>query len=344
MNRTDLHTRIEWVDISKGIGILLVVLGHIWIIGKGIVYINSFHMPLFFFLSGYLFNLEKVDGFKHLAISRVKSILVPYFSFSFITYLYWVLIERRFFERKITPLSALMNIFISQGTDAYIPHNPALWFLTCLFITQLAFYLIIKNLKNYRLVLFISSIIGFILSIYGSKNMPWSIDVVFTSIVFFGVGYLFKNTDYNIPIKRNYIYFFLLCICLGFGFVISQINVSVGMASNRYGNYIYFYTAAFLGIISCILIAKRARRSNILSYLGRNSLIIFGLHFPIKRVVVFLTSIVFQIPLEKIKSSLFLSGLDTVVTILILIPIIYLINNYFYIIIGKSKKPYHINN
>ena len=45
--------RVEWIDAAKGIGIILVVLGHIWLIGPGQKIINSFHMPLFFFLSGY---------------------------------------------------------------------------------------------------------------------------------------------------------------------------------------------------------------------------------------------------------------------------------------------------
>lgn len=48
-----MSTRIEWVDIAKGFGIILVVIGHM-VKGNGIVgqYIWAFHMPLFFFLSG----------------------------------------------------------------------------------------------------------------------------------------------------------------------------------------------------------------------------------------------------------------------------------------------------
>ncbi len=49
--------RIEWVDIARGIGIILVILGHIGI-GKVGKFIYSFHIPLFFFLSGFLVFLE----------------------------------------------------------------------------------------------------------------------------------------------------------------------------------------------------------------------------------------------------------------------------------------------
>ena len=47
--------RIEWIDIAKGIGIIAVLIGHT---NSGILRdeIYSFHIPLFIFLSGMLFN------------------------------------------------------------------------------------------------------------------------------------------------------------------------------------------------------------------------------------------------------------------------------------------------
>ena len=53
--------RYTWIDCIKGIGIFLVVLGHIYkdnYIGQ---WIYSFHMPLFFMLSGYLMYTKSVD-------------------------------------------------------------------------------------------------------------------------------------------------------------------------------------------------------------------------------------------------------------------------------------------
>ena len=46
--------RIEWIDIARGIGIILVILGHIGI-GKIGKFIYSFHIPLFFFFIRILF-------------------------------------------------------------------------------------------------------------------------------------------------------------------------------------------------------------------------------------------------------------------------------------------------
>jgi fucose 4-O-acetylase-like acetyltransferase len=61
-----MNTRLQHTDIAKGIGILLVVFGHNSIVVDekrelfNVMY--SFHMPLFFFLSGLFFNAE--FGFK----------------------------------------------------------------------------------------------------------------------------------------------------------------------------------------------------------------------------------------------------------------------------------------
>ena len=50
--------RIEYLDIAKGIGMILVYIGHCRIPGDNPLFqwIYSFHMPLFFFISGLLFK------------------------------------------------------------------------------------------------------------------------------------------------------------------------------------------------------------------------------------------------------------------------------------------------
>ena len=58
-----LKKRLEWIDLAKGIGIILMVIGHMPSIPSAVHnWIFSFHMPLFFFLSGYMFKKKKVKG------------------------------------------------------------------------------------------------------------------------------------------------------------------------------------------------------------------------------------------------------------------------------------------
>ena len=84
------------IDIAKGIGIVLVVLGHVLINSDINRLIYLFHMPLFFFISGIIFysTYNKDIKFKDYLLKKIKSILIPYFVFSIICFIYWYFIER----------------------------------------------------------------------------------------------------------------------------------------------------------------------------------------------------------------------------------------------------------
>lgn len=58
------YNRYDFLDVAKGIGILLVVIAHINYTPSLITIIYSFHMPIFFFFSGMVFNRNKYSDFK----------------------------------------------------------------------------------------------------------------------------------------------------------------------------------------------------------------------------------------------------------------------------------------
>ncbi|MCF2657191.1 acyltransferase family protein [Lacrimispora saccharolytica] len=73
------NSRINWIDTAKGIGIVLVVIGHTRFFPKAIIdMIFTFHMPLFFFLSGYVFR-EKSNFY----VAQIKQLLLKYVILSF---------------------------------------------------------------------------------------------------------------------------------------------------------------------------------------------------------------------------------------------------------------------
>ena len=83
--------RIAWLDYGKGICMLCVILFHTWAIyvndGKVILdWIEPFFLTLFFFISGYLTNLNQFNAKKDF-ISIVKRLLLPYFVFTSIIWL-----------------------------------------------------------------------------------------------------------------------------------------------------------------------------------------------------------------------------------------------------------------
>ena len=107
------HTT-DWYDIAKGIGIILVVLGHGMFPLHSLI--DSFHMPLFFVLSGMFIHFNKYTV-KDYVFKKFKRIMVP---FCIYTALYW---------------SSNVLLGIEQPTGM-------LWFLYTLFVSISLYYII----------------------------------------------------------------------------------------------------------------------------------------------------------------------------------------------------------
>lgn len=78
MFMNEIKERILWIDVARGIAILLVVLGHCIgnLYNPGNRFILAFHMPLFFFLSGMCIS-ESVISANNYLVKKVKTLLVP---------------------------------------------------------------------------------------------------------------------------------------------------------------------------------------------------------------------------------------------------------------------------
>ena len=82
------NQRIEWIDALKGIGIILVLIGHCNIENIN-QYIYLFHMPLFFMISGFCWNVEKNRSilFSDFIKKKFKAYVVPYLKVSAICFI-----------------------------------------------------------------------------------------------------------------------------------------------------------------------------------------------------------------------------------------------------------------
>ena len=167
-----LYSRLAALDSLRGFGILLVVLGHTsWSAGL-VSWIFSFHMPLFFIISGMLFHERQfLDSFKRKAIR----LLVPYVFFGTVTLAYWALIERRLRGDEGSVPNALANIVLARAGSNNYPQNAALWFLPCLFVTEmlfLGFFLLVNKTGSVetKTVMGGAGVIGL-----PSWRWPWSV-------------------------------------------------------------------------------------------------------------------------------------------------------------------------
>lgn len=177
--------RYTEVDIARGVGIFFVVLGHAikqtgvsagWIrILTYIIY--SFHMPLFFCLSGFvsakILPMGKTERISYVG-SRARRLLVPYFVIG----LLYIPVKLRMSDLAVKSftVSDIWKLFIGQNPDV------SLWFLYILFIIE-AITALLVNTYNFRSIW------------YGS--------------FFLSVAIYWANLDIRTP---KYLFFFLMGI------------------------------------------------------------------------------------------------------------------------------------
>lgn len=278
--------RLSWIDVAKGIGIILVIYGHA-LNGQSFRYvIYSFHMPLFFLLSGLVFRHIDHEKFSSFVKKDFTNIILPYLFFASATMIVWLLTMDPKDRTQYEILKQLFGIVYGNGNGGFLTFNVALWFLPCLFITKIIFWWITTFEKKVIILsaLFIASIVGFVGSIYYPKlYLPFGLEIAATAVVFFGAGYLLLGhaksmlrfiKDYSIPI-----------FTLGSIIMISIATISfraygfqVDLRTNQMYNYAYFYIAAISGILATLALCRKIDTNRVLEYLGKRSMMLFVWH------------------------------------------------------------------
>ena len=117
--------RYNWIDWSKSIAIFLVIWGHVPMQSETHTIIYSFHMPLFFLISGYLYNPK--GTIKEELYKDLKTLLLPYLIYQFIFYPYWFVRELIVPHQVINIHNSIIQPLIqSLSSD---PINGPTWFI-----------------------------------------------------------------------------------------------------------------------------------------------------------------------------------------------------------------------
>ena len=182
-------SRIDWVDRLKGIGITLVVLGHFGLPPLVHRYVFAFHMPLFFFVSGLLYDARKYHTLGSFLRQRWHTLLIPYFCFSALLYLYWLLGPRLVGDPENLTIPAwkpLLGILYGNGFGTWMRHAVPLWFLPCLFVTEVCYFLLQRQTNPPRRLgaLVLLGLVGWLDSLYMPIRLPWGFDVALVAVVF----------------------------------------------------------------------------------------------------------------------------------------------------------------
>lgn len=275
------NQRLPYIDVAKGFAIWLMIVGHLNISEQIQIYIYSFHIPLFFFISGIFFRNNK-PFFQNLE-SAVRGLLFPYFFFSVINLsICWIspyLHPELYYNMDSIDVfrAAISGIFI--GTDrvtstSFLPFGP-LWFLVALFVVRVfcsAFSSFIKN--EYLMV--VACFMGSITLFYFISVPVYSFQSAMLSTPFFCIGFLLRKIDFQ-NIRFKPIFFLLLLI---YFFAVIPLNGKCDSDAAVYGNWMFvYYVNALVGIIITLLLSSYVSRFvHVIESVGKNTLVILGMH------------------------------------------------------------------
>ena len=279
--------RISWIDMAKGYGTILVIFAHIHY-GLLRTWIYTFHMPLFFFLSGYVF--KENYGFGEFLKKKVKTIVIPYFCLGLPMVLYeaWRISGGRK-EQLSQSMWSLFKDLVRQE------RLWTLWFISCLFCLNILFYVLVKVCRKLWILGVVSAVLPVLGLMYykaGGGYWYWNADAAFMALPFFFAGYLMKQyasmVDAFLQVKwRKWTLFCGLLVTNLVCGVLSLDREGTGleMFYSKYGNPVFTYASAFAGIV-CVLILARCATYRPICYLGENTMLYYAWHQTIMMPVV----------------------------------------------------------
>ena len=326
--------RINWVDQLKGFSIILVVYGHNLPIID--IYIDSFRIPLFFFIAGFFHPKQSTFNFSIIK-KRAKQILLPYFLWSSLLFLFWFFVGRKFGDSVNLDLSVFKNflgIFFAQGGHDYMNWGITMWFLPAIFLSFFIFGLIrkLKKIKHQIIVLVLLIILGLLIPRVFNVHLFWSLDVSLVSLFFYALGFfskdfLFKNKN----IKYEQVLLFVLLII----YVICAIYFSenVDMFRSKYGNEFLFFFNATIGICFWVLFFRKLKKIKFLTFFGQNTIPVLALH--IRALTIIKGFLLVFIGLKVFNFNEIEKVILVAVQLVILYPMIIFTNKYVPILNGK---------
>ncbi len=287
------------IDIAKGIGIILVVFGHNWIIahdhGELFRIIFSFHMPLFFFLSGAV--LHQDTDFRDFLVFKIDALLKPFF----VVLSAWGL--ARIVWSGIDARSYFLGMLYGTGsTIEWVP----LWYLPHLFLAIILAWILLRLMNRLRPGMLLPALsIAFLLALgiimtqqiagmdtqqfeglnravgnhqHNSPGLPWSLDLVGISTAFILLGYVMHE---HVMRFRFQPWMFAIALLL-FAALHFFFDETIDLNMRLYGNWWTSTAQAILGIYlvlslsSCLQYAGGPGKA--LAYLGTSSLFIMIFH------------------------------------------------------------------
>lgn len=318
--------RVEYVDYIRGLCVTWVV----WYHTTHPDFVEfSFRIPLFFFASGIFF---KPYPWKKFWRKKFNQLIVPFILFYLIYYIYLIITNSlKYHNLTSFDYSCIFDVFRTYSVNESFTVNPPLWFICALINLQLLLY--ITSGLNKWLLIGISLIITCLGLMY-IQNIPTPLMIgrSLRYFIYYVAGYVFGK-DLIKHIESN-----KYAAKIG---VTSMLILSFILFTKTYVNSFPSYS---LELINCIeifsiilllfVIFKTIYKIPLMypfKYYGLNSYIVFGMH------EIYHTTI--RIILQNVvgEVTIFLGIIQTLITLALLWPTIWLFNKYIPVLVGKKE-------
>lgn len=302
------------VSFAKGIGIILMVLGHTFFSMYGRTAIYMFHMPLFFFISGYCFKESHLEDFRNYARKRISNIYVPFVKWGLI----FLLLHNIFFhlniyngtygfEGEVSQLygvsdylkNAFLILFCLSGNEQLLG---GYWFLHTLFFASFIFYGLLK-LKKPIVGLLIALLLSVLLYF---KGIP-IVNIYCGAKEFFAVscmmaGYLYKSYSINNLVDKYGAYILPVCALL---LILGSLYWNGEMLDMKWTHTTPYFISAIAGSVMVMKLSKYFTEkthyfSVFISNIGNKTLEILTWHFLSFKLVSLVIIACYRLPIEHL--------------------------------------------
>ena len=339
METLNINKRIYWVDQLKAFGMFLVILGHCILKCEtlfAVKLIYSFHMALFFILSGFTLRLNKYNNLAVYIKHKFKSTIYPYLAISFILLPLWYYNSSVGIIQDDAVLEIIIGIFYSNSAVVRATTNAG-WFLVTLFFAEIIFYVIHKYFGKCERNLFLVSLslllIGVISSIGTDEiiDAPFHLNVSLVASFYICIGYLIK-LNFN---TFNFIYasfgkYKLAIIALFISSFFAIINKTIDFSNEVYGDLLYTLISSIGISLTLIYLFQFLPKIKILCYIGKNSLIYLLVHVPLLRTIQHFFPFIIHSRMYSTFTALFLYAFILI--------IVFVINRFFPFLIRYKQK------
>lgn len=323
-----LFDHYGFIDNAKAIGIVLVVLGH----SRGLPdyllrLIFSFHVPLFFFLSGFLVKTRKLEA---TVCSNTKKVLrtlgIPYVLFFSLAFIYWFATRNVGVKASLysdeTWYAPLAGLFTGLESDLYV--DPPLWFFPCFILTAIA-YQAARKFLTLAVSTGLFVVVAFFMTAawkYSPYRLPLGLDSMWIALSFYAIGQHMREKNFFNKMRPGYL---LLILVIASALLLYAVGLTgpVDLANMDFGVLPASYLPiALLGIIATLSISRLLPSSRIGNWLSENTLTIFPAHFIFLSLVRGVAILLHMIPVDY-NYALGWSIASSALAILLCVPLAY---------------------